>query len=67
MSKSKAVEFGDLEQGEIFRIGRKKAKWMKDGEGGAVLVSSFSSKDKLGALEWLNVHDKVFRDDMIIV
>ncbi len=67
MSKSKAVTFGELKQGEIFRVGRRKAKWMKDEEEGAVLVSGFSSKDKLGALKWLNDQDKVFLDDMIIV
>ena len=66
MKRYKMCNFVDLKVGEFFQVGKKKAKWLKDDEGGAILVVRGNAKDKVGHVSYLYDFDLVVPVDVLV-
>lgn len=59
MARTKKVPFGDLIMGDAFRIGRRRATYIKDEEDYAILVVPKSRFDLRGSIAYLRLDDLV--------
>ncbi len=66
MKKDTRAHFGELKAGDYFCYGRKKAKWLKDVEGTAVLVVRGNRKDVVGNVKYPDRWDVVYRVDVLV-
>jgi len=64
MARTKKVPFGDLMMGDAFRIGRRRAIYIKDEEEYAVLVVPKTKFDLRGSLEYMYLDDLVTPVDL---